>query len=264
MELSLTRVGDTNLHMYDSGRESRLQLIFVPGVQSAESWRYQIKYFSNDYRTVSFRPTISNRDFEGHRACLRNVLSQDDVDNAVLVGSNFSNPLVQDFEVHEDVTATVLTGVRRKLKKKIPRTVYKSLSSKYFPEKLTKKLFLPTTEFREVKRFCSQVDFLDWEDFQSFQERFGVRKPEKQCLVVHGEKDFLSDQKYARNLMSSASVSVLDAGTFSFYERPEEFNKTLQDFLIKIERKAIKKDIEDTKERNKTLEEFKKRVHVSR
>jgi pimeloyl-ACP methyl ester carboxylesterase len=116
--------------------------------------------------------------------------------------------------------------------------------------------------FKEVKQFCSGVDFLKWSDFNSFQSRFGVRKPEKECLAIHGKKSFLSDEEYARELMSSASVSVLDSGPFSFYERPEEFNKTLQDFLLKIERKAIKEKIEDSRKRNRTLEEFDRKVKV--
>lgn len=248
------------MHLYDSEKDSRLQLIFTPGIFSAEAWKYQLNYFSQEYRTISFQPTVSNRDFEGHREALKQILDQEEIENAVLIGGNYSNSLIQGFEAREDVKATVIVGVKKKLKKGIPREVYKTLTSGYFPTKLVKKLFLPSLQYRDARSFCRDVDCLSFENFQSFQERFGVRKPEKECLIVHSEKDFFSDREYARKLMSSASVSVLDSGSFSFYEKPQEFNKVLNDFLLKIERKAVKEKIEETKDMNRTLEEFEEKL----
>lgn len=251
------------MHLNDSGGSSRLQLVFVPGFHSMEAWKYQLNYFSKDIRTISFSPTISNRDFEGHRRALKQILDEK-VENAVLVGSSFSNPLVQGFEARENVAGTVLVGAERKLKKNIPKEVYHAFTSKRFPVKLAKKFFFPSMKYREVRDFCRKVEFLDWEDFQTFQEKFGVRRPEKESLVVHGKKDYFSDEDYVRELMPSASVSMMEAGMFSFYEKPQEFNKTLSDFLLKIERKAVKEKIEETKEENRTLEEFEERLKVKR
>lgn len=248
------------MHLHDSGKESRLQLVFVPGAFSPEAWKYQLNYFSKDRRTISFRPTVSNRSFSGHREALKEVLDQEEVDNAVLVGSSFSASLVQGFEVREDVAATVLVGARKKLKKDIPGNVYRVFTSDRFPPKLCKKMFFPSVRYREVRDFCREVDFLEPGDFKSFQERFGVREPEKECLIVHGEKDFFSDRDYVRKLRSHASVTVVETGSFSFYEKPQEFNKTLNDFLLKIERKKAREEIEKTQEQNRTLEEFEKRM----
>jgi pimeloyl-ACP methyl ester carboxylesterase len=259
MEFSLTRVGDSNMHLYDSEEESRVQMIFVPGVFSPEAWKFQVNYFSQDYRTISFSPTLSNRDFEGHREALKQILDQEDIDRAVLIGANYSSPLIQGFEAREDVAATVVVGAKKKMKKGIPEEIYRGLTSKYFPTKLVKKFFFPSMRYREVRNFCSDVDFLNWDNFQSFQEKFGVRKPEKECMVVHGRSDFFSSREYCKDLMSSASVMVLDTGPFSFYEKPQEFNKTLNDFLLKIERKAMQEEIEESKDRNRTLEEFEDR-----
>jgi pimeloyl-ACP methyl ester carboxylesterase len=259
MEYSLTRVNNSNMHLYDSEEDSRVQLIFVPGVFSPEAWKYQLNYFSEDYRTISFRPTVSNRDFEGHRDALKQILDQEEIDKAVLVGANYTNPLVQSFEAREDVLATVVTGARKKMKKKVPEEVYRGLTSGYFPVKLAKKFFFPSMKYREVREFCSEVEFIDYSDFRSFQERFGVRKPEKECMIVHGENDFASDREYCKDLMSSASVVVLDSGSFSFYEKPQEFNKMVNDFLLKIKRKAVQEEIEETKDKNRTLEEFEDR-----
>ena len=255
----VTRVGDENMHISDSNKDSRLQLVFAPGVFSPEAWKYQLNYFSEEHRTISFWPTLSNRDIKGHRRALKQVLDQEGIENAVIIGANFSNPVVQGFEAREDVAATVMVGAKKKLKKGVPKEVYQAVTSDRFPVKLSKKLFFSSMKYKDVRSFCNEVTFLDFEDFQSFQKRFGVRQPEKESLVVHGKKDFFSDEDYARELMSSASVSVLDTGTFSFYEKPQEFNKTLNDFLLKVERKVIKEKIEDTKDRNRTLEEFEER-----
>ncbi len=251
------------MHLKDSGGSSRVQLVFVPGLSSMEAWKYQLNYFSKDIRTISFSPTVSNRDFEGHRMALKQILDEK-VENGVLVGSSFSNPLVQGFEAREDVAGTVLIGAERKLKKDIPKGVYQAFTSERFPVKLSKKFFFPSMNYRQVRDFCRKVEFLDWEDFRSFQEKFGVRKPEKESLVVHGKKDYFSNEEYVRELMPSASVSMMEAGLFSFYEKPQEFNKTLSDFLLKIKSKALKEKIEEKKEDNRTLEEFEERLKVKR
>jgi pimeloyl-ACP methyl ester carboxylesterase len=247
------------MHISDSEEDSRLTLIFVSGVFSPKVWKYQMNYFSEDYRTISFWPTLSNRDMDGNRRCLKQILDQEDVENAVLIGSSFVNPIVQNFEAREDVSATVLVGAKRKLKKGLPREMYQMLTSEKFPTKLSKKLFFSSMDYREVKEFCQNVKFVDFDDFSSFQKNFGVRRPEKESLVLHGERDYFSDEEYVKDMMSSASVSVMDAGMFSFFEKPQEFNKTLIDFLLKIERKALKEKIEETKDRNRTLEEFEER-----
>lgn len=256
----VTRVGEENLHLTDSREKSRLQLIFVSGVFSPEIWRYQKNYFGEEYRTISFWPTVSKRDYEGNREALKQILGQENIDNAVLVGSNFSNSLVQGFEAREDVAATVLVGAKRKLKKGIPKEIYRLLTSRKFPVKLSKKLFFSSMDYREVRDFCDKVEFTGFEEFKTFQKKFGVRRPEKEALIVHGRKDPFSSEEYAKKLMPSASVSVLESGMFSFYEKPQEFNKTMKDFLLKIERKALKQEIEEAKERNKTLEEFEERL----
>jgi len=259
MDFSLTRVGDENLHLFDSGVDCQVQLVFVSGVFSLEAWKYQLNYFSEDYRTVAFKPTVSNKDFEGHRNALKQIINQEEMDNIVLIGANYSNSLVQSFEAHEDVVGTVLIGAKKKMKKEVPREVYEGLTSKFFPCKLAKKFFLPSMRYSDVKNFCDKVDFLEFEDFEGFRKRFGVRKPEKECMIVHGSKDFFSCRSYARSLMSCASVTEVEAGVFSFYEKPQEFNKMLHDFLVRLERKALKESIEDSREKNRALTDFEER-----
>lgn len=263
MDLSLTKIGNENMHLHDSGIESRMQIVFIPGLMSASAWRYQLNYFSEDYRSITFRPTISNRNYKGHRDCLEQILQQESMNNVVLVGANYSNSLAQEFEEKSNVSATVLVGAKEKMKKGIPKDVYNIFTSEKFPCKLFKKLFLPSMRFENVKEFCNEVKFLEFEDFKSFRSNFGIRPPEKESMIIHPESDFFSDQDFSKSMMARASVTKLQSGSFGFYEKPQEFNKILHDFLVKIERKAIKEKIEEEREKNKTLAEFEeKKVEV--
>jgi hypothetical protein len=145
------------------------------------------------------------------------------------------------------------------MKKSVPKEVYRLCTSNWFPSKLAKKFFLPSMKYEDVTSFCSNVDFVGLKDFKSFSDRFGVRRPEKECMIVHGRNDFFSSRSYAQDLMSSAFVTEIDAGSFGFYEKPQEFNKMLHDFLIKMERKILKEEVEEKEDRNKTLKEFESR-----
>jgi hypothetical protein len=260
MELSLTNVGSENMHVYDSEKDSRIQLVFIPGVFSPQAWKYQIKYFSEEYRAITFRPTVSNRGYEGHKKCLKQILEREEFDRTILIGANYTNPLIQSFEDRENVEATVMVGAKKQFKKEIPKELYKTLTSQYFPNKISKKLLFSSMNYRDAKEFMCENEYLKFKDFQTFQQKYGLKSPGKSCLVVHGERDWLSDKEYIQELRRMASVTVMDAGPFSFYEKPQEFNKTLKDFLIKLERKAIQKNINQKKEENKTLEEFEKKL----
>ena len=262
MEFSTRNIDGQRISIYDSGKDSRVQLLFLPGVYSAEAWKYQVRYFSKDHRVITYRP-VESKSLKEQKACLETLLENKGLENVVLVSANFSNPLAQEFEDRENVAGTVLVGAKKDLKKEVPETAYKTVTSRFFPEKLVKKLFFPSMNYRGVKEFCNTVEFPDYEVFQEFQEVFAVRRPEKDCMIVHGKEDFFSSEDYARSLMNSASVSLMDTGPFSFFEKPQEFNKTLNDFLLKLERKAEKEDVEETREMNRTLEEFEKKEKVT-
>jgi len=45
MDFSLRRVGNENMHYYESEKDSKIQLVFVPGGFNPEIWKHQIKYF---------------------------------------------------------------------------------------------------------------------------------------------------------------------------------------------------------------------------
>lgn len=258
MDFSLRRVEQGNLHYYESDEDSSIELVFTPGGFNPELWKHQLKYFSRKYRTISFQPTQSFQDLEGERNALENVLSQNQVENAVLVSNIWGNSLAQEFESHENVIATVFTGATPELelrRRSFYNLFWKSGTGK--PKLLKKAIFSDETDYSIVKEFVDDLKVPDYRDLLSFQQGYSFRKPSIASLLIHGEKDRKSSVEFARELQEPASVSVIErAGTFSFYEKPQEYNKILNDFLTRAEEAVEEKQLIETKTRNRSLFEF--------
>ncbi|MFB6180806.1 MAG: alpha/beta fold hydrolase [Candidatus Nanohalobium sp.] len=262
MDFSLRRVGNQNLHLYDSTVDSSLQLVFVPGILGPSVWRHQVKYFSRKFHTVTYNPTVSKRGFEGQEKALEAVLSQDSIRNAVLIGQGPANTLVQRFEKREDVSATVLTGVDQEYKS-IPRELFRVTAKIgcWKPKLLKKFMFSELTDYSVVKGFVDDLELVSYDDFRSFVEKHSLRKPVKQSMIVHAENDIFSDREVAKNL-EGAKVSILDSGSFSFYEKPQEYNKALHDFLTSVQRLVEEREIYKAASENHSLKEFEKKQKV--
>lgn len=262
VQFSLSRVGEENLHYFESETESAIQLVFVPGGLNPDIWEQQLRYFSKSFKTVSFRPTVSFRDYQGEKEALKNVLEQDGMDNVVLISHVFGNKMVQEFEERENVISTVLTSPRRRFEKIPPRKVadwiYR-LSS--FKPKIAKKFFFgEKTEYRIVKEFMETMEKPDYLDFRTFLDDYRVGRPKKESLAIHPESDRFSSLEFARELTPNASISTLKAaGAFCFYEKPQEYNKALLDFLNVIRDEVKSQEIIEVKKKNHSLLEYEKK-----
>ena len=258
MDFSLRRVGDENLYYADSGKESSLQLIFLPGAFNPDLWKHQLRYFSKKYRTISFRPTEDEQDFEGEKEALRRVLAQDDIDNVVLVSNLFGNSVAQEFEGHEKVISTVLTGSLRGDARIVSKSFYRIfrrvISSK--PKLMRKFFFSSETEYKIVKEFTEEMDIPDYEDLMSFAERYSVSPPQKNSMIVYSEDDHLSTIPFSAKTDKTSLSYIKRAGTFSFYEKPQEYNKALHDFLTRLEDVVEEEEIAEAKKNNRSLLEF--------
>lgn len=258
MDFSLQNIGDTSMHYFESDTESGIQLVFLPGGLNPGLWKHQLKYFSRSFKTIAFQPTVSYRDFESEVAAAKKVIEQDSVENAVLVSNLLGNPVAQRLEPHEKVVAEVMTGCSGSIRLP-PRTVYNmawKLGSK--KPKLVKKMFFSElTQYRIVQNFLDDLEKPGYMDLRSFIANSRIEPPVKNALVIHADSDPFSSKDDARKLRPNASVSVLqDAGTFSFYEKPQEYNKALHDFLDNLEGFVEKREVLKTKEKNRSLKEF--------
>ena len=257
MDFSLRRVGNENMHYYESETDSSIQLVFIPGGFNPELWKHQLRYFSRNFKTISFYPTQSFRDWEGEKRALENVLEKDGLENVVLVSNFWGNPMAQELEEHEDVVATVFTGLNREVpgKSKSRYSIFWNFGSRN-PKIFKKSLFSEDAEYRVVKDFAEDLEVPDYSDMESFRQR-KMRRPVKPSLVIHADEDNYSSLEFARELEGSVSISVIErAGTFSFYEKPQEYNKALNDFLTRLEKAVEEKQIIETKQKNRSLFEF--------
>lgn len=260
MDFSLRRVGKENLHYHESEEDSKIQLVFVSGGFNPELWKHQIKYFSRKYRTVGYQPTHSFRDFEGERRALENILEQEKLTDVVLISNLWGNSLAQEFEDHESVRATVFTGAKKNLDVK-RRTLYNFFwdVGASNPKILKKSIFSQETNYKVVKDFSEDLEAPSYNNYMSFQNQYDMRRPSAPSLVIHANECDKSSLEFARELGVNTSISIIErAGLFSFYEKPQEYNKALNDFLSQVEDAVEEKEIIDARTKNRSLFEFEK------
>lgn len=260
MDFSLRRVGQENLHYYESDQESKIQLVFISGGFNPELWKHQIKYFSRKYRTISFQPTQSFRDLEGERNALENILEQDKLTDVVLISNFWGNSLAQEFENHENVRAKVFTGANRKLniRRRSLYNIFWNFGIRK-PKLLKKSLFSDEADYKVVKEFTEDIDIPEYSNIRSFQQNYRMKRPSTPSLIIHTQKDNRSSIEFARELGENASISIIErAGIFSFYEKPQEYNKALNDFLTQVEDAVEEKELIETQNKNRSLFEFEK------
>lgn len=260
MDFSLRRVGQENLHYYESEQDSNIQLVFVSGGFNPEVWKHQIKYFSRKYRTVSYKPTQSFRDIEGERNALENILNQEKLTDVVLISNFWGNSLTQKFEEHENVIATVFTGASKDLdiRRRSLYNIFWNLGTR--KTKLLKKaLFSDETDYEVVKEFAEDLEIPEYSNLKSFQQNYRMQRPSTPSLIIHTEEEKRSSLEFARELGDNASISIIErAGIFSFYEKPQEYNKALIDFLSQVEEAVKEKELIETQNKNRSLFEFEK------
>ncbi|MFT4892820.1 MAG: pimeloyl-ACP methyl ester carboxylesterase [Candidatus Nanohaloarchaea archaeon] len=254
MDFSLRRINGENIHYAESETDSDIQLVFTPGSFNPDLWNNQLRYFSKKYKTIAFQPTESYRDFEGEKGCLKAVLEQEKIQNAVLVSNTVGNSVVSSVSDHESVQTTVMTGFgsRSVPGGKIYRTFWSM--AKRSPKILRKSLFSQYTDYRVLKEFMRDVDVPDYRDIESFMNQDMV-EGDQLSLIINADEDRFSKIEEARKM--NARLSMINrAGTFSFYEKPQDYNKALNDFLDIVEEKVRKDKIMRSAEENRSLIEF--------
>lgn len=256
MDFSVERFGGRKTSYFESGVDSPLQIVFVPGMFNPGIWKHQLNYFGSRFRTVSYG--IERGDYLSHSEALEDILAQDGLENVVLVSQGFGNALAQELEHREEVVATVLTGTGNN-SLKLPRRLHKLLLSALKSEpKLFKKVFFSSiTDYSVARQFLEDVELPSHRVYSSFYREQGLRRPIKKSMVVHPEGCRFSSIAEARRLKPDASVSVIkDVGSFSFYEKPQEYNKAVLDFLRTLKGFIEDRKVSRARQQNRSLKEF--------
>ncbi len=256
MDFSVRRQAGQRIRCFEQPRDSDVQMVFIPGPFDPEIWEHQLRYFSKNYYTLCCATEES--DFSSEKELLEHLLEKPGMENAVLVSFGPGNALLQSVEEHEKVVATVMTGATENIRLKLPENIYTGLGYIARQPKIAKKLFFSdTTDYRIVKKFTEEVDMPDHSALKSFSENYSIRKPVKNSLLLHADRDRFSSREFAKSLKPNVYISqIKDAGSFSFYEKPEEYNKAVLDFLNRLEGFVESRNVKKTRQRNRSLREF--------
>ncbi|PSH02009.1 MAG: hypothetical protein BRC26_02630, partial [Nanohaloarchaea archaeon QH_8_44_6] len=249
------RFNDVDTKYFESEGESGIHIIFVPGPLNPEIWKHQVRYFSKNYSTVTYRNSVKN--YVTEKRIIQGILDQKKIENAVLVSANLGNSIIQEFEKHESVIATAYTGLDEDYGFKLPDSIYRTLSQVLSKPKLLKKwFFAEKTDYRIVKNFLKDWKQPDSDTFNSFMRRYRFDRPVKNAFSIHGEKDSFDSIDFARGVPSLKIGNIQRAGTFSFYEKPEEYNKALLDFINGLEDFVESREVSKTQQKNRSLKDF--------
>ena len=260
MEFSLRKIGKAHMKLHESELDSPVQLIFTPSGFNPELWQNQVRYFSRKYRTATFNPMESERNRDGELDCLENLLDSEEYSNAVVISQNLGNSLLRDIEPHESVIGTVGTGMFRDGFSRPPRAIYRAIWRSVFgsPKLASRMFFSDLTDYRVVKEFVETVNTMDYSGFRSYADSYRLKEPAGESMFIHAEEDRFSDVEHVRGFENSR-ISVLEnAGTFSFWEKPQEFNKALDDYLRVLEDFVEAKELVKVKKNNMSLRDFEK------
>lgn len=257
MDFSLRRIGDQNLYYNESDTDSQVQIVFISGGFNPEIWRQQVSYFSRNFQTVTFEPTQKDKSFEGEKRALNNILDQEEIDNVVLVSSITGNRLMQEVEERDEVVATVMTGSIDTGKSDVSERVYNFFwrSALRKPKILKETFFSDQVKYEIVKDFAEDLTPPDYQCFRSFLDNYRSKDSLKPSLVVKSDRDRFSNMNGIDSTNRSVST-IHHAGTFSFYEKPQEYNKILHDFLKKVREKVESEEIIKNRKKNRSLFEF--------
>ena len=226
-----------------------IQLIFVTGALDREAWRHQEKYFSRSCRVE----IIGGGKFGEVREELEDML--DNCDNAVVIGAEFGNHVVKSLEGHESVMSTVFTGLCENLPE-ISERKYRYMTEALSKPKIFKKLFFKDkTDYRIIKKFLRDIKFPEYEVYSSYSGlELGV--PLKNSLTVYNQSCRFSEMNKIEDMKSNSEIAIIDGGSFSFYERPQEFNKALHDYLQGKKDYLNRRELVKAAQENRSLKDF--------
>lgn len=264
MDFSVNRTEDNCYRKVESKVDSKTQLVFVSGLFNGEVWKQQYNYFARNHKTLVLDCLKGGRSYDKQKEMISQVLNKrDDLDDVVLISHGLGNSLIQDLESKESVVATVMTGVMERPYKTYSNRFYRGFT--YFIKrepKIFKKLFFSElTDYRVCKDFVKNAEFPSFNEIESFINNYSMRTPVKKSMIIHPENDKWASKDYSRKLTPKASVSIIkDSGPYCFYEKPQEYNKAVRDFLERLEEFIENRDVSIAKKNNHSLKDFEKQT----
>ena len=271
--LFFVELNGLKIQVYDSSKrysyQTPLTIIFLHGSPGQISnWKYQISYFEEKYRVVAYdqrgygrsdKPIeVTLNDYLDDLTSLMNKLNIS-VEDAVLIGHSFGGMVAQAYARDHPIKGLVLIGSLIKIKpdmidkiiwhlppvfwrrllfteNPLTRKVYRDL---FFSPSTSDEIFqefikdnreylesLPAHAFRYLK-FFRDYDASNW-----------LPEIKVPALVIVGEDDKVTPKDESvkiHELLPNSRLVILErAGHLILYERAEELNKLVDEFIKKL------------------------------
>jgi pimeloyl-ACP methyl ester carboxylesterase len=223
------------------------KLLFIHGAGGNHRiWINQTRYFSNAIAVdlPGHDSGDGKRTVDEYVDYVKKFCDEKSLKNIVMVGHSMGGAITLKFALTypEYLKAIVLVDTGAKLR--VAPIIFEEIKRNYgnvmelmkkyaFSEKTPIEIKNKTVEI--MKRVKPEVFYGDFEACDKFDVMESLNKINLPTLIICGKDDLLTPVKYSEYLRANIPNSTLkvldDAGHMVMLEKPEEFNKILEDFV---------------------------------
>jgi pimeloyl-ACP methyl ester carboxylesterase len=223
------------------------KLLFIHGAGGNHRiWENQTRYFSNAIAVdlPGHDSGDGKRTVDEYVDYVKKFCDEKSLKNIVMVGHSMGGAITLKFALTypEYLKAIVLVDTGAKLR--VAPIIFEEIKRNYgnvielmkkyaFSEKTPIEIKNKTVEI--MKRVKPEVFYGDFEACDKFDVMESLNKINLPTLIICGKDDLLTPVKYSEYLRANIPNSTLkvldDAGHMVMLEKPEEFNKILEDFV---------------------------------
>jgi pimeloyl-ACP methyl ester carboxylesterase len=223
------------------------KLLFIHGAGGNHRiWENQTRYFSNAIAIdlPGHDSGDGRRTVDEYVEYVKKFCDEKGLKNIVMIGHSMGGAITLKFALTypEYLKAIVLVDTGAKLK--VAPIIFEEIKRNYdnvmelmkkyaFSEKTPIEIKNKTVEI--MKRVKPEVFYGDFEACDKFDVMESLNKINLPTLIICGKDDLLTPVKYSEYLRANIPNSTLkvldDAGHMVMLEKPEEFNKILEDFV---------------------------------
>jgi pimeloyl-ACP methyl ester carboxylesterase len=232
------------------------KLLFIHGAGGNHRiWENQTRYFSNAI-AIDLPGHYSGdgrRTVDEYVDCVKKFCDEKSLKNIVMIGHSMGGAITLKFALTypEYLKAIVLVDTGAKLR--VAPMIFEEIKRNYdnvmelmkkyaFSEKTPVEIKNKTVEI--MKRVKPEVFYEDFEACDKFDVMRSLNKINLPTLIICGRDDLLTPVKYSEYLRANIPNSTLrvldDAGHMVMLEKPEEFNKILEDFISSLKDNSLR------------------------
>ncbi|MFP4402956.1 MAG: alpha/beta fold hydrolase [Candidatus Woesearchaeota archaeon] len=241
-------------------------LLFIPGAGGCVyNWKHQIEFFyKKGYRVISYDPIsqgqsdfVKDYNFDEHFKDFLALLDFLKIkENLILITHSSSTQIALRYIKNKDeyngrLKKLVLISVSLKendpfwwklfisMPRFILNKIYKKLSKKtnlihylYFSKKTPRKIVV---EFLNENNIPNIETLLIFKTYWYFDAEPWIKKCDIKTLILSGKEDILvkteNDIEVSNTFINSKLEFIEDAGHMCYYEKPDEVNKKINNFI---------------------------------